>query len=68
VRQHAGKEIRIVLDNLSTHTTPDVLAWLEKNPNITFHFTGSSILSGHYSFPAGSRRARRVQCNRTRRR
>jgi hypothetical protein len=33
-----------VLDNLSTHTTPDVLAWLEKNPNVTFHFTpvGSS--------------------------
>src|SRR4029078_7608766 len=30
VRPHAGKEVRIVLDNLSTHTTPDVLAWLEK--------------------------------------
>ena len=29
---------------------------------------GSSILSGHYWFPAGSRRDRRVQCNRTRRR
>jgi len=47
VRPHAGKEIRIVLDNLSTHTTPDVLAWLEKNPNVTFHFTpvGSSWLN-----------------------
>ncbi len=31
-------------------------------------FVGSSILSGHYSFPAGIRRDRRVQCNRTRRR
>jgi transposase len=47
VRPHAGKEVRIVLDNLSTHTTPDVLAWLEKNPNVTFHFTpvGSSWLN-----------------------
>ena len=47
VQPHAGKEIRIVLDNLSTHTTPDVLAWLEKNPNVTFHFTpvGSSWLN-----------------------
>jgi transposase len=47
VRRHTGKEIRVVLDNLSTHTTPDVLAWLEKNPNVTFHFTpvGSSWLN-----------------------
>ena len=29
---------------------------------------GSSILTGHYRFPAGIRRDRRVQCNRTRRR
>ena len=26
VRPHAGKEIRVVLDNLSTHTTPEVRA------------------------------------------
>ena len=47
VQPHAGKEIRVVLDNLSTHTTPEVLAWLEKNPNVTFHFTpvGSSWLN-----------------------
>jgi gamma-glutamyl-gamma-aminobutyraldehyde dehydrogenase len=31
-------------------------------------FDGSSILTGHYRFPAGIRRDRRVQCNRTRRR
>ena len=44
VARHAGKEIRIVLDNLSIHTTPDVYAWLEKHPNVHFHFTpvGSS--------------------------
>jgi transposase len=44
VKPHAGKDIHVVLDNLSTHTTPDVTAWLEKNPNVRFHFTpvGSS--------------------------
>ena len=47
VTPHAGKEIHIVLDNLSTHTTPEVTAWLEKNPNIHFHFTpvGSSWIN-----------------------
>jgi hypothetical protein len=36
-----------VLDNLSTHTTPEVKAWLEKNPNVQFHFTpvGSSWIN-----------------------
>ena len=44
---HKGCEIHVVLDNLSTHTTPDVRAWLEKNPHVTFHFTpvGSSWLN-----------------------
>jgi transposase len=47
VRPHAGKEIHVVLDNLSTHTTPDIKAWLAANPNIRFHFTpvGSSWLN-----------------------
>ena len=47
VKPHAGKEIHVVLDNLSTHTTPEVKAWLEKNPNVHFHFTpvGSSWLN-----------------------
>jgi transposase len=44
VKPHAGKEIHVVLDNLSTHTTPDVQAWLATNPDVHFHFTpkGSS--------------------------
>ena len=44
---HKGREIHVVLDNLSTHTTPEVKAWLEKNPHVTFHFTpvGSSWLN-----------------------
>jgi transposase len=47
VRPHAEKDIHVVLDNLSTHTTPDVQAWLKKNPHIHFHFTpvGSSWLN-----------------------
>jgi transposase len=47
VKPHRGKEIHVVLDNLSTHDTPDVQAWLARNPNITFHFTpvGSSCLN-----------------------
>jgi transposase len=47
VKPHADKEIHVVLDNLSTHTTPDVQAWLEKNPRIHSHFTpvGSSWLN-----------------------
>src|SRR4029078_6134572 len=39
VKPHAGKEIHVVLDNLSTHTTPEVKEWLEKNPKGEFPFT-----------------------------
>jgi transposase len=39
VKPHAGREIHVVLDNLSTHTTPEIMAWLADNPNIQFHFT-----------------------------
>ncbi|WSQ61189.1 IS630 family transposase [Streptomyces sp. NBC_01217] len=47
VKPHAGKDIHVVLDNLSTHTTPEVKEWLVKNPHIHFHFTpvGSSWLN-----------------------
>jgi transposase len=47
VKPHAGKQIHVVLDNLSTHDTPDVQAWLARNPNVTFHFTpvGSSWMN-----------------------
>jgi transposase len=47
VKPHAGKEIHVVLDNLSTHTTPEVKAWLASNPHIHFHFTpvGSSWIN-----------------------
>jgi transposase len=47
VAPHAGKEIHIVLDNLSTHTTPEVEDWQAKNPHVHFHFTpvGSSWIN-----------------------
>ncbi|MEV0705627.1 IS630 family transposase [Saccharopolyspora sp. NPDC050389] len=47
VKPHQGKDFHVVLDNLSTHTTPEVQAWLEKNPRVTFHFTpkGSSWIN-----------------------
>jgi transposase len=46
-KSHAGKQIHVVLDNLSTHTTPDVRKWLADNPHVSFHFTptGSSWLN-----------------------
>ena len=47
VKPHADKEIHVVLDNLSTHTTPDVEKWLSENAHVQFHFTpvGSSWLN-----------------------
>jgi hypothetical protein len=29
--------VHVVLDNLSTHSTPDVQAWLDENPHVHFH-------------------------------
>ncbi|WP_167441547.1 IS630 family transposase [Amycolatopsis vastitatis] len=47
VQPHAGKDVHVVLDNLSTHTTPEVMAWLADNPHVRFHFTpkGSSWIN-----------------------
>ena len=47
VKPHAGKDVHIVLDNLAIHTTPEVVTWLEKNPQVYFHFTpvGSSWIN-----------------------
>ena len=37
-----GKDIHIILDNLSAHKTAAVMDWLEKNPRVQFHFTPTS--------------------------
>lgn len=41
-RQYPGRELHVVLDNSSTHSTPDVKAWLDANPNVRFHYTPTS--------------------------
>jgi transposase len=42
-----GQEIHVILDNLSTHNNDDVAAWLDRHPNVRFHFTpkGSSWIN-----------------------
>jgi hypothetical protein len=39
---YPGGELHVVLDNVSTHNTPAVRAWLEAHPRIAFHFTPTS--------------------------
>lgn len=42
-RQIPGeKAVHVVLDNLQTHKSPPVLAWLARHPRWTFHFTPTS--------------------------
>ncbi len=41
-RVYPDQELHVVLDNVSTHKTPAVRAWLERHPRITFHFTPTS--------------------------
>ena len=38
VTQHQGKEIHVILDNLSTHK-PKRDLWLARHPNVHFHYT-----------------------------
>ena len=38
VAEHEGKEIHVVLDNLSTHK-PKRDMWLKRHPNVHFHYT-----------------------------
>ena len=39
VAQHEGKEIHVILDNLSTHKTPKVQRWLLRHRRFHLHFT-----------------------------
>ena len=34
-----GLEVHVVLDNSSTHETPQIRRWLRGHPRFTFHFT-----------------------------
>ncbi len=40
VAAYPGQELHVVLDNLSTHKRNE--AWLERHPNVSFHFTPTS--------------------------
>jgi len=46
-RRYRGRELHIILDNSSTHSTPAVQAWLAAHPLVHFHFTpkGASWLN-----------------------
>ena len=41
-RAYPKGELHVVLDNVSTHKTPDVGKWLDANPRVRFHFTPTS--------------------------
>jgi transposase len=45
--QYPSQEAHVILDNLSTHSGPDVRKWLSRHQNFRFHFTpvGSSWLN-----------------------
>ena len=38
----AGKPVHCILDDYGSHRHPKVLAWLERHPRWTFHFTPTS--------------------------
>ena len=42
VRRYPKRDLHVILDNSSTHRTPEVTAWLEANPQVHFHFTPTS--------------------------
>lgn len=41
-RQYPGRELHVILDNSSTHRTPDVRTWLAAHPLVRFHYTPTS--------------------------
>src|SRR5882672_5453293 len=38
-RRYRGRDLHVVLDNSSTHSTPAVQTWLAQHPEVQFHFT-----------------------------
>ncbi|HEX7671028.1 MAG TPA: IS630 family transposase [Polyangiaceae bacterium] len=41
-RNHRRTDLHVILDNSSAHGTPEVKAWLAKNPRVQFHYTPTS--------------------------
>jgi transposase len=46
-RRYRTRDLHVILDNSSTHKTPDVRAWMTAHPRVHFHFTptGASWLN-----------------------
>jgi transposase len=42
VREYPTQELHVILDNSSTHGTPEVKAWLDEHPRVQFHYTPTS--------------------------
>jgi transposase len=42
VRAYPGRELHVILDNSSSHGTPEVRAWLAQHPQVHFHYTPTS--------------------------
>ncbi len=42
VRAYPDQELHVILDNSSTHSTPDIEAWLSSHPEVHFHYTPTS--------------------------
>jgi transposase len=41
-RRYPRKQLHVILDNSSTHLTPEVQAWLAAHPRVHFHYTPTS--------------------------
>jgi transposase len=41
-RAYPSQELHVILDNSSSHATPEVKAWLDAHPRVQFHFTPTS--------------------------
>jgi transposase len=42
VQRYSRKQLHVVLDNSSSHGTPEVTAWLAAHPRVHFHYTPTS--------------------------
>ena len=42
VRAYPSQDLHVILDNSSSHATPEVRAWLHAHPRVQFHFTPTS--------------------------
>lgn len=41
-RAYPSQDLHVILDNSSSHGTPEVKAWLDAHPRVQFHFTPTS--------------------------